>query len=272
MSEAAAAVFDGRILIVAPHMDDESLGCGLLLASHPEPARVHLAYAADGTRSPEPSDPSLGDPAVLSALRRQEALEAADCYGIPEGNVHFLGFQDGTLAAQCGALERAIVALVARVLPVQVFVPFRYDWHPDHLAAHRAVVAAKAAGKIAADIIEYFVYSQWRLLPGSDVRAYLDPVCVRRISWSSEAAARKRRALACHRTQVTCYFDWQSQPILTPELIDRSCAEAESYLLHNALPTGQSVFRRAASWISFAHHVEPALKRVKDRWLGRVGP
>jgi hypothetical protein len=45
--------FSGRLVVVAPHMDDESLGCGLLLATHADKSQAHVVFVTDGAQSPE---------------------------------------------------------------------------------------------------------------------------------------------------------------------------------------------------------------------------
>ncbi len=265
--------FAGPVLVIAPHMDDESLGCGLLLAGHPRKECLHLLFATDGSHSPEPT---AGAPEAirrqLALTREQEAREAMAVLGLPAGNVAFLGFEDGTLATRKDSLRAALVEHIRRVGASAVLVPFRYDRHPDHLAISHAVADAHRDGAFTATVIEYFVYSQWRLLPGGDVRAYL-PVADLRARHPTDATARlKRRALECHRSQVSRFFQWQSRPILTGELLDRVCAEPEVFLLHDAARPGRRALARARTWVPVAHRLEPWLKRCKDRlagWQGR---
>jgi LmbE family N-acetylglucosaminyl deacetylase len=263
----------GPVLIIAPHMDDESLGCGLLLAGHPRKEFLHLLFVTDGSHSPERS--AGADEAVrrkLAQTREQEAREAMAVLGVPAGNAAFLGFEDGTLANRKPALQAALVEQIRRVDAGTVLVPFRYDRHPDHLAISHAVADAHRAGAIAASVIEYFVYSQWRLLPGGDVRAYLPAADLRLRRPTNETARLKRRALECHRSQVSCFYDWQTRPILTRELVERVCAEPEVYLLHDTRRPGRRALARSRTWVPVAHRLEPWLKRCKDRlagWQGR---
>ena len=257
---------DGTLVVLAPHMDDEILGCGLLLAGHPDKSRVHVCFVTDGSRSPEPAGGSRAVAEALVTTRRQEALEALGVLGVPPHHATFLGLEDGSLAGQAGRLEEALLAHLARLDPEYVLVPFRYDRHPDHLAVNRVVCTARSAGRIRAAVAEYFVYSRWRLLPAGDIRAYLDSGGLRRLGPGPEKDARlKRRALDCYRSQTTRYFPWQSRPILAPELLDRVCAEAESYVLFDPARPGRAALARAAPWVVIAHHLEPRLKRLKDR-------
>lgn len=272
MTDAAIADFSGRVLVIAPHMDDESLGCGLLLAGHPDKSRVHVVFATDGSRSPEQTGSERAHAAELMALRASEAREAISVLGIPSANAHFLEFEDGSLS-HCGTrLAETLIAHVRDLDPEHVFVPFRYDWHPDHIAVNRAVCAARDRGHIGAGVVEYFVYSQRKLLPRGDIRAYLRTEAVRSLGPGPEPVARlKRRAIECHRSQTTCHFGWQTRPILTPELVARVCAESEVYLLYDPARPGRAVFSRAAAWIPLANRLEPALKRWKDRRVGWKG-
>jgi len=266
------AAFDGRILVVAPHMDDESLGCGLLLATHPNKEVVRVVFVTDGSHSPEQAGRTNSRRNELAGIREREAQRALEVLGIPLGNAEFLGFEDGTLDRRGTALRTAIVDCIRRGAPQYVFVPFRYDRHPDHLAINRAACDAYDSGEIDAPVIEYFVYSQWRMLPAGDVRAYLPSGTLRRVGPGPESAARlKRRALECHRSQTTRFFGWQSRPILSPELLERVCVEPEAFLLYDPALSGRRVFTRAGAWIAMAHRVEPALKRWKDRLAGWRG-
>ena len=264
------ADFDGSILVFAPHMDDESLGCGLLLASRPDKERLHVAFVTDGSHSPAQATQSPEQAGELARLRMHEAWQALAVLGVPATNVQFLGFEDGTLERAGERLRAALVEQVRLLAPQFVFVPFRYDRHPDHLAIHRAICSARREGAIQASVVEYFVYSQWRLLSSGDVRDYLAPESLRRLA-PGPAMALKRRAIECHRSQTTCFYNWQTRPILTRELIDRVCAEPETFLLHDPAIRGSRVFARARAWIPIAHRAEPALKRWKDRLMGWSG-
>ena len=268
---ARAAAFSGTTLVLAPHMDDESLGCGLMLASRPDKHCLHVAFATDGSHSPARPGQSRAEAQELAALRRREAIAALGVLGVPEAHAVFLDFEDGTLQEQWPALEQALAALVERLQPDWVFVPFRYDRHPDHLALRAAAVAACGRGATKEPgLVEYFVYTQWRLLGSGDVRDYVAVESLRQIE-ASEFGAVKRRALDCHRSQTTCHYAWQTRPILTAELLDRACREPEVYLLHESSRDGAAVLSRGRAWVPIAHRLEPALKRWKDRLGGWRG-
>lgn len=265
----ADSPFEGDLLICAPHMDDETLGCGMLIARHAARHRVHVLFATNGARSPEPP---AGRPQAahgLPAAREAEAVQALEILGLARQNIEFLGLPDGALNRHETELGRLVAARVRSLRAAHVFVPFRYDRHPDHLALNRAVTAAHNDGRLGAEVVEYFVYTQWRLLGSGDVRDYVEPGDVVRLR-SEEAAERKRRAIACYRSQTTRYFAGQRRPILTDTLIERVCAEAETFLCHRPDRSGRRGLARGRYWVPLACRLEPALKRWKDRLTGEL--
>jgi N-acetylglucosamine malate deacetylase 1 len=263
-------LFPGTVLIVVPHMDDEVLACGGTIASLPDPSRVHLVYASDGTRSSSPglpwTDSSLSE---LRWVRRAEAKAALAKLGVPPDNLHFLDLPDGKLEHHRQALEQLLGELGGALQPDHVLIPFRYDRHPDHLAVNQAAssVLRHETGRI--QLFEYFVYYRWRLLPRRDVRDYVraDQLHVVDIK---PVAERKRSALECFKSQTSRYYPWQARPVLSQSSLDEVCRNPEVFLRHNPALAGADVFSEARNWIRFVHAVEPPAKRRKDRIMALI--
>jgi LmbE family N-acetylglucosaminyl deacetylase len=263
-----AMLMAGRVLVLAPHQDDEVLGCGGVLASLGDARSVHVAYATDGSASPVP--PNGNDQLesqMLRKVRRHEALRALRVLGVPDNNAHFLDLPDSRLAQHGDELARRLNDVVLQVAPERVFVPFRYDQNPDHGALYRAAIdvlgAAPASG--AMEIVEYFVYPRMKLLPRGDVRALIERNRLIRFD-TAMVSGIKRQALQCYESQTTRYFGWQSRPNLTPELIGQVSAEPEFFLRYDPATAGTRVFESLRYWIPVANWLEPKLKKFKD-WL-----
>lgn len=263
----ATSPFAGNILVCAPHMDDDILGCGKLIALHAARGQVHVLFASDGAGSPEPPRDRPEAVSGLPAIRAAEALEALGIIGVPASNVSFLGLPDGSLKGYGFHLSRRVAERARVVDAAVVLVPFRYDRHPDHLALHRAVAAARSAGNIVAEVVEYFVYTKWRMLRSGDVRDYVSREDTLRVQ-SAEAARLKRTALACHRSQTTLFFPGQRRPILTEALIAQACDEPETFLVQHGDRSGRRALARGRYWVPLACVLEPTLKRIKDRLAG----
>jgi LmbE family N-acetylglucosaminyl deacetylase len=96
-----------RILIFAPHPDDESLGTGGLIARAVEKnATVKVVMVTDGSRSHTHTifnqfraSTNLTENVSLPELRHNETLKAIKNLGLNESDVIFLGYPDGGLRA-----------------------------------------------------------------------------------------------------------------------------------------------------------------------------
>lgn len=251
----------GTLVIVAPHMDDEALACGGLIAKLPEKQRIHIIYATDGMKSPAPI--MTGDQITpdLGKVRMSESVRAMDLLGLPEQNLHFLCLPEAELKDNTPALQKLLDEKFEELAPQYIFAPFRYDRHLDHLAVNHVVVAALRQNIVQAQLIEYFVYYRWRLLPKRDIRKYIKPQYLVTLDISGVAAL-KRRSLDCFASQTTIYYPWQTRPILTSTLLDEECAQPE-YFLMNASFSGTAVFSNLILWIRLAHRLEPILLRWK---------
>ena len=156
-----------RVLCVAPHPDDEVLGCGGLLAALVDRGcAVHTliltggeqgrpaASGKDGQGVALPDDAAQAATAPhLVAQRRQESERAATELGTPPP--HFLGFADRTL--RCGpALIQALAAAIAQHDPQILLLPSLSEPHPDHQAAALAgLSAARDAGSALHTVLFY---------------------------------------------------------------------------------------------------------------------
>jgi LmbE family N-acetylglucosaminyl deacetylase len=153
----------GPCLVLAPHADDESLGCGGTIAALRERGRrVVVAVATDGSLSD-----SLGRaPVDVAAAREREALAACAELGVPAEDVRFLRLPDGALAQHHDALVEQLERLGDEVHPREVLVPSVLDPHPDHRALHRACGEADLGDPV---VHEYLVWA-WPSWPLSERR------------------------------------------------------------------------------------------------------
>lgn len=269
---AEPAFFQGVLLVLVPHMDDEALACGALIARLPHKERLHLVYATDGRGSPAPPLPWLGQvDRDLNQARTAEARRAMGFLGVPVENLHFLDLPDGRLRQHQGKLSREVLACIERLRPDHILIPFRCDRHPDHLALNRVVTDAFRRGEIGGRLTEYFVYTHWRLLPEKDIRRYIRPDDLLAFDPAVDGAGEKKRgALELFTSQTTRFFDWQTRPNLTPELLDEVSQAPEYFLPYRPEREGTAVFTRLVPWILVAHRLEPFLKQLKDRMVAIV--
>lgn len=137
-----------RILIVAPHPDDESVGCGGLLARFGPQCDVLLL--TDG-RKGGPADGSQTE-AETVRIRRGEFDAAADFFQV--GKAFALELPDSQLWARRSAVSGIDLSGYAKV-----FVPYRAERHPDHAAAYRIIKGLFKKQRCPGELLEYEVWS-----------------------------------------------------------------------------------------------------------------
>lgn len=201
----------GGFLVIAPHPDDESIGCGGLLAECAARGRpVRVEVLTDGTGS-HPGSPSFPPPR-LAALRREETRAAVAALGLdPDRDLAFLGLPDTAVPSRGAAFDAALADLLRLAerdeAPAAVFTTWGHDSHADHKAA-RALAGALARALPSRP--KLFAYPVWGwafahpvpdfpLPPEPDLSEPLRGV---RLSTQQHLAA-KRRAVAAHRSQTT---------------------------------------------------------------------
>jgi len=196
---------DSRLLVFAPHPDDEALATGGLIPhARARGARVHVAFLTDGENNPWPQRVAdrrwrIGarERARWGARRRGEALRSLRTLGLAPECVNFLGFPDQRLTALLvdgdPTLPRALRELFDEVRPTHVVGPSTHDHHPDHSALSIVTRAECAARRTTAPrLFEYVVHDRRQQPAGRSVPVRLD----------AAAIERKRRAIACHTSQL----------------------------------------------------------------------
>ena len=136
--------------------------------------------------------------------------------------------------------------------------------HPDHVALHRAVRSVVIKNRMDTCVLEYFVYINWRLAPGRDIRPLVSQDRMLSVDISA-VAERKRKALDHYRSQNSIIYDWQDTPILTEESLQRRCAEPECFLVSETNEGLLDCFPSNRFQLLFAHYAERVGKRPKDR-------
>lgn len=188
----------GRVLVLAPHPDDETIGCGGVLLRHRRQGdAVKVVFVTDGL---------AGDPRRLyrgrdyRAIRRAEARRAARILGVTE--LEFWDCPDGALAG-VAALRGRLRELLGAERPDIVYRPSAADPHPDHGALARHFEAA-ARGRRGFLDCRYEVCFLQRPSAVADI---------------SDTFARKAEALRQYRSQLR-YGDYPA--LMTRTAVCRS--------------------------------------------------
>ncbi|MEE8468420.1 MAG: PIG-L deacetylase family protein [Planctomycetota bacterium] len=182
----------GPVLVLAPHADDEVVGCGGTLALHAAQGdAIRVVVIFDGAAANQDAVNTTQTERLEYVARREsesraslriltgaEDAGALEFWRLPEGH------EPACQEIQGGA--QALHTLLQSYQPRTVYVPWPGDAHGDHRSVARAACLA-LRGLV-------FEVEAW----GYEVWSALTP---ERVIDVSQVADRKRRALAVHLTQ-----------------------------------------------------------------------
>jgi len=219
-----------RVTVIAPHPDDESLGCGGLIATLAADGRaVQVVFVTDGSGS---HSNSLTWPRVrLAEQRRCEAATALACLGVTAVPPVFLDLPDTAMPRLDDPAGEAVVGRLAGVLtkfaPVLVLLPWRRDPHCDHRDAWALTHAALSRAGLAPDLLEYAI---WLDELGADGDQPRDDEGEGLEFDIAATMAVKRKAVEAHISQTTGLIDDDPTGFrLSAETIDRLVQPVERY-------------------------------------------
>jgi N-acetyl-1-D-myo-inositol-2-amino-2-deoxy-alpha-D-glucopyranoside deacetylase len=159
-----------RLLVVAPHPDDETIATGLLIQQVREAGgEVRILLLTSGDNNPWPQRWLERRLRIGAAERKRwgerrqaEMLQALRRLGLPESSLQSLGWPDLGLTRRLLQATQASVAALAAAIdafsPSLVLAPALSDHHPDHGAAHVLVRLAMAGQVEPVPLLTYLVH------------------------------------------------------------------------------------------------------------------
>ncbi len=200
-----------RILILAPHPDDETLAAGgLTLRALASGAQVQVIFLTDGDNSPWVQRIverrwRIGseDRARFGNRRCNEATRALSILGVPLENVSFWSYPDQGMTDLLINNSREIVdRLVSKIEewdPTVLVTPSMLDLHPDHNAT--AVMVYFALNRLKDKQAPKHILSY--IIHGKNI---IDKTAeAAKIRLNQEEKEKKLKALTCHKSQMTIH-------------------------------------------------------------------
>jgi len=192
---------DQRCLVLAPHADDEAIGCGGILLAYPDLCDV--ICLTDGRYG------GTGDPDILIKTREAEFISVMNQVGIR--NFSMLGIEDNGLVDGYEPFSK--IDLHPYDL---IFIPNFLDEHPDHKALAKLLKKSLTCKRHAPDV-RIAMYEVWAALPIPNY--YID---------LSDIVEKKKSLIRMYDSQ-TILFDFAARitalNIFRGMLVKRECAE-----------------------------------------------
>jgi len=121
-----------RILVIAPHPDDDLIGCGGSMAMHLEKGNeVFVIYVTNGDAECQQFPPN-----DFTKIRKEETLNADRCLGLKVENLFFLDEKPWRLNEE--KIRFKLLELVRQIRPDVCYIPHIADSHLDHQIVSRA--------------------------------------------------------------------------------------------------------------------------------------
>lgn len=181
-----------RLLVVAPHPDDEAIGAHAMMTRLRRcGVTVQVVVVTDGAAS-HPSSVRWPRRRLVTE-RRRESRRVLRRIGVAADAVTFLDLPDGLLHTRAAAARRGLARVIGAHRPMLVVSPSRDDDHADHRTVAACVEALRRPG------VRTLTYPVW---PAGQTTAG-----ARVLFLTVQERLAKRRAIRSYRTQTGCITD-----------------------------------------------------------------
>ena len=247
----------GRTLVISPHPDDESLGCGGLIALlRRKEVPVWVVFVTNGAASHINS--KTHPPHKLAETREDEAKIACSILGVHKDNIIFLREADSKLIHcsddQINRLSEKISGILEKHSINTVLLPWRRDPHADHRVAHKIGQRALQLCQTKIQLVEYPIWlwkngadKDWPLK--NEVEAFRLDI--------AQIFKKKQKAIWSHKSQLGLTVkDDPEGFVLTEDLLEPFLTPSEYYFY--SVDEKKSTLRKA--------YFEKLYKNDEDPW------
>jgi LmbE family N-acetylglucosaminyl deacetylase len=253
-----------RLLVVAPHPDDETIATGLLIQQvRAAGGEVRILLLTAGDNNPWPQRWLERRLRIGAADRRRwghrrhaEMLRALDCLDVPVAALQTLGWPDmgvtDLLLEPGNEPVAAMAAVVRQFRPSLIAAPALDDRHPDHGSAHVLVRLALAGEAEPPPLLAYLVHGHARTAAAIEIHG------------TAAQVANKRAALAAHHSQMA----------LSGGRLRRLAARPERYVPVSGTParSDAALCWQPSAWLGSWLRLSTISSSGKHSWRWREAP
>lgn len=213
-----------KVIVFAPHQDDEVLACGgTIIKRIRDGHQVFIVFMTDGRFGCGNEEYAKAE--EVKSIRNHEAVQAAEAMGVPSKNVFFLNFNDGSLNKNGPDVKKKLLEVLFLIQPDSILLPNYHDSHPDHSFTNDAVLSVLRGAKLTAVINEYFVWDRdYKYRPKMVLAKY------NAVEHVLDVLEEKMNALFEYKSQMTLYFSGQQKPFLNGKFLCRFIKGQENFI------------------------------------------
>ena len=214
---------DARVCIVAPHPDDEILGCGGLIQRLDKLGYQIVLFAVTNGTASHPGS-SLYTPEELNRIRPAETRKALEELSLQQAILRIaLDIEDGKVAEQRELLRQQLYSYLQ---PNDVLITtFVHDGHPDHEITGQ--VTQQLATELQLPCIQVLIWA-WHWATPGDTR--IPWTVAHQFRLTEEELSSKTRAARCFKSQIESDPTTEQAPIVPEHALQRVLQPYEVYL------------------------------------------
>jgi len=220
-----------RIVVFAPHPDDEILCCGgTIIKKLKNGFDVSIVYMTDGSNALSNlgvyTDPS---PTELKQIRRKEAIRGANLLGVKTENLYFLDNEDRKLHYNLYIVNN-IHDILKNIEPQEIYLPSINDVSPDHKNTYLIVMESLRTIEHKSNIYLYVALPKYSHL--DYINKWLFRIFEKRYVKNdiSEFLSQKYFSLLQHKSQITVINSKQRRPVISQLTLKRLLNNTEYFL------------------------------------------
>ena len=199
---------DARILILAPHPDDECLGTGgLIQQALAKGANVKVIFITNGDNNPWPQryveKRWFIGPEERKRWGQRRKIEAENSLQILGGGKvasSFLGLPDAGILNLWNNEDAGILESLSKEFnawqPTLLVLPSEFDRHSDHRATHMFGRAALTEASVICPVLTYLIHRPWLMKLTQKPKPQI------KLELSIIEQDKKLQAILCHKTQM----------------------------------------------------------------------
>jgi len=220
-----------KIVVFAPHPDDEVIACGgTILKKIKQGLEVSIVYMTDGRRSHSAVLGITQDPTEqeLVTIRRKEAEDAASVLGVSPQNLHFMMAEDTKLLQSQQEIYDKVRQLILDSSPIsEIYLPDIRELNADHCATNMIVFDVLKELKLEIDVYQYIVWDEdaekdFEFSLRVEGQQKQTEIAGEQASVNIlEFLSQKLLALSMHKSQTTLISRHQTRPVVPEKFVKR---------------------------------------------------
>jgi LmbE family N-acetylglucosaminyl deacetylase len=231
-----------RLIVFAPHPDDETFGCGgTIVRKLRQGYDVKIVFLTDGRNAFTKIcnihlNPS---PREVINIRKMEAKKATSVLGVKEDNLEFLGVEDVMLNRKDVVVRKNVAKILKKFNPHEVYFPQPREINSDHREANALIKSL--VNELGIRPLQYqyaitwqppFSSSFFKLKKNFPFWFFSNISKLRYISVDiSEFLPIKRRAINQYRSQIKCVSKTQKKAIMSSTALRHFMEKTENFFI-----------------------------------------